>query len=256
MAAATKVLSILLVPALSMLGATDEPAWMQCAGPISIEVARQLMSEASSMYRVLVDPVTKGPLDSSPDLYRITKATRTMLSIRDEYCQFPGCMARASSSQLDHMESVESGGSATFNNFESLCLHHHLVEHFRDDKTRNRQYRTDQTPERQRATLRGWVPRMENSGRVAWLSPTGRSYPSATNDRPLMQYPQWMQRLISEALIAGALEATGQDSPSRSEDPHFIPDGIPDDYPEEPIWFRPTYEDEAILSQLAVERAL
>lgn len=240
-----KVLPVLLVPALSMLGATDEPAWMQGVGPISMEVARQLMSESSSLYRVLVDPVSNEPLDCTPDLYRITKAMRTMLLIRDEYCQFPGCMAKASSSQIDHIESFESGGSSTFNNLECLCLHHHLVKHFRDDKTRNGQYRTDQSQERQRVSLRGWVPRMESSGRVAWLSPTGRNYPSAANDRPLMHYPQWLQRLISEALLAGTPDATGPDSTSSSED-----------YPEEPIWFRPTYEDEAILSQLAVERAL
>ncbi|WP_162182057.1 HNH endonuclease [Arthrobacter sp. PAMC 25486] len=251
-----KVLPILLVPALSMIGATDEPAWMQGAGPISMEVARQLMSESSSMYRILVDPVSNEPLNSAPDSYRITKAMRTMLTIRDEYCQFPGCMAKASSTQIDHIKSFESGGNTTFDNLECLCLHHHLIKHFKDDKTRNGQYRANQNPERQRASLRGWVPRMESSGRVSWTSPTGRNYPAAINDRPLMQFPQWLQRLISEALIADSPDASEIGSPCHPEDLHCMSDGTPDDCPEEPIWFRPTNEDESILSQMAVERAL
>ncbi|WP_083360826.1 HNH endonuclease signature motif containing protein [Arthrobacter alpinus] len=60
---------------------------------------------------------------------------RTMLRIRGEYCQFPGCMAKAATSEVDHIVNFQSGGT-TFDNLESLCLHHHLLRHFKDDKIR------------------------------------------------------------------------------------------------------------------------
>lgn len=195
-----KVLPVITVPVLSMLGLTDEPGWMEGAGPISMEVARQLISESSSMYRLLVDPITNQPLDSAPERYRVTKAMSTALRIRDEYCQFPGCMAKASTSHIDHIEAFDGGGTTTFNNVEALCLHHHLIKHFRDDKTRSGHYRTDQSPERRQVSLRGWVPRMTETGRVSWTSPTGCFYPADTDDRPLPLYPAWLQRLINQSM--------------------------------------------------------
>ena len=198
---------ILMIPALSLLGTTNEPAWMQGVGPISMEVAKRLTSQASSFFRVLVDPISNDLLDKAPESYRITKAMRTMLLLRDEYCQFPGCMAKASSSQIDHIQSFESGGTSVFGNLEALCLHHHLVKHFKDDKSRNGQYRTDQGPERQAARLRGWTPTMTDSGCIEWRSPTGRYYVVESNDRPLVDYPTWLQILINESIATARAEA-------------------------------------------------
>lgn len=190
---------IVLVPALSMLGAMNEPAWMEGAGPISMEVARRLASNAPSLYRLLVDPVSGAPLDLAPERYRVSKAMRTALRIRDEYCQFPGCMAKACNAEIDHIKSFDSGGTTARINLEVLCLHHHLLKHFKDDRTRNGEVRVDQGPERQRVSLRGWVPSMTESGRVSWTSPTGRFYPAEAGDIRLPLYPAWLQRLISDS---------------------------------------------------------
>ncbi len=112
------VMPIVLILALSMLGATDEPAWMEGAGSISMEVAKSLASSAPSLYRLLVDPLTGNPLDIAPDHYRVSKTMQTALRIRDEHCQFPGCMAKACTAQIDHIKSFDSGGSTSRNILE------------------------------------------------------------------------------------------------------------------------------------------
>lgn len=248
-----KVLPVVTVPVLSMLGLTDEPGWMEGAGPISMEVARQLISESSCMYRLLVDPITNQPLDRAPERYRVTKAMRTALRIRDEYCQFPGCMAKASTSQIDHIEAFEGGGTTTFSNLEALCLHHHLIKHFRDDKTRSGHYRTDQSPERQQVTLRGWVPKMTETRRVSWTSPTGCFYPADTDDRPLPLYPAWLQRLINQSM--GIHYETEEDG--SYSDPAQIDEQLGDvELPVMPEIFQLDDFEEAQLLRQAIARAL
>ncbi|MDJ0316582.1 HNH endonuclease signature motif containing protein [Arthrobacter antibioticus] len=188
-----QVTPVLLIPVLSLLGATQDPAWLEGAGPISMEVARRLTQGSKSLLRVLVDPVSNEPLDAAPQRYRISKAMRTMLAIRDEYCQFPGCLARASNCQIDHIKKFAHGGRSIFNNLETLCHHHHLLKHFKDDQTRNGACRTDQSPQRQAMKLRGWTP-TNTQGRIAWTSPSGRYYPPATHEDHAPSYPKWLKK--------------------------------------------------------------
>lgn len=82
--AASKGSPVLLVPALSILGPKAEPVRLQGAGPISMDVARHLMSKTSSMYRVPIDPVSNESLNSVHDSYRITHTMRTVLATKDE----------------------------------------------------------------------------------------------------------------------------------------------------------------------------
>ncbi|ALV46783.1 hypothetical protein MB46_16055 [Arthrobacter alpinus] len=178
---------------------------MEGVGPISIEVTKLLTEKASSMYRVLTDPISNQPHDMALDRYRITKAMRTMLRIRDEYCQFPGCMAKAATSEVDHIVKFQSGGTTTFDNVESLCLHHHLPSHFKDDKTRAGEYRPDQFPERAATRLRGWTPCITDSG-VAWTSPAGRFYPPEPLDNQPLAYPKWLKKLIDHRMLQQYLE--------------------------------------------------
>ncbi|WP_449372894.1 DUF222 domain-containing protein [Arthrobacter psychrolactophilus] len=116
-----RVLPVVLIPALSLLGETNEPAWLEGVGPISMELAQRLTQAAPSFYRVLTDPVTNEPLDRHPECYRITSAMRMMLAIRDEYCQFPGCMVKATCSEVDHVQAFAQGGQSIFANLEHLC---------------------------------------------------------------------------------------------------------------------------------------
>lgn len=288
------VLPVVLIPMFSLLGATNEPAWMEGAGPISMEVAKRLAAQAPSMLRVLVDPVSSTPLDIAPDRYRINQAMRTMLRIRDEYCQFPGCMAKAVNCDVDHIKSFESGGRSIYNNLETLCARHHLVKHFKDDKNRTGKLRCIDEPERQTLRLRGWTPRMEESGRVSWTSPSGRYCPPELVDELPPAYPKWLKKRIARALKrqrrmaepAAGQATAGQADPSQaaeqSPDPTWVPTMVPrlgniwdcstafelpdeltDELPIEGIdsqisgeEFPLSREDDEILTRLAIKRGL
>ena len=194
-----QVAPVLLIPALSLLGATNEPAWLEGYGPLSMEVARHLAAGAPSLLRVLVDPISNEPLDVAPQRYRINTAMRTMLQIRDEYCQFPGCLAKATNCEIDHLKKFEHGGLSIYDNLETLCHRHHVLKHFKDDRTRTGECRTDQSPEREAVRLRGWTPAMVD-GHVAWTSPTGRYYPPEIGDTQPPVYPEWLKTLINKTL--------------------------------------------------------
>ncbi|SEE49741.1 hypothetical protein SAMN04489740_1565 [Arthrobacter alpinus] len=194
-----KVTPVLLIPALSFLGATDEPAWLEGTGPISMEVAKRLTAGVSSFYRVLTDPISNVPLDLTPETYRITSAMRLMLRIRDENCEFPGCMDKAASSEVYHIRAFGSGGQSVYDNLEHLCKRHHQLKHLKDDRTRNGEYRTDQSPDRQQVRLRGWTPFSTESG-IAWTSPTGIYYPPGPRDTQPPVYPEWLKDSIVESL--------------------------------------------------------
>ncbi len=247
-----RVLPIVVVPVLSMLGATTEPAWMEGVGPISIEVAKELTANAPSLYRLLVDPIHGKPLDIAPESYRITKALRTMIRVRDEYCQFPGCTAKACSSEIDHIRAFEAGGETTLDNLESLCLHHHLLKHFRDDKNKDGTKRIHQDPQRARFGLRGWTPVVEDGGHVSWRSPTGRFFPSDPSEPMLMHYPQWLRTLVDQALMPANGDHLDCDYSALAEDPLWNPSLLP----EEPSISRPSAEEAAIMEREAILRGL
>lgn len=229
-----QVTPVILLPALSLLGETNEPAWMEGAGPISMEVARKLTAQAGSFLRVLVDPITARPLDIAPDRYKISRAMRTMLLIRDECCQFPGCMAKAINCEVDHIKSFESGGRSIYNNLEHLCAHHHMIKHYKDDKDRHGRRRCIDEPERASLRLRGWTPRMEDGGGVSWTSPAGRYCPPEVGDQQAPAYPEWIKGVIDGALVQEAADVQ----------------------PEAPAQFALGNEDDEILTQMAHRRGL
>ncbi|MET4001693.1 hypothetical protein ABIB48_000391 [Arthrobacter sp. UYCu511] len=277
-----QVTPVLLVPALSLLGVTNEPAWMEGTGPISMEVAKRLAVEAGSFLRVLVDPLTNRPIDRYPDRYRIDRAMRTMLLIRDVYCQFPGCMAKAINCDVDHVKSFESGGRSIYNNLEHLCGHHHRVKHFKDDKDRHGRRRCIAEPERQSLRLRGWSPRVEENGTISWISPSGRYCPPEPPEQQPPVYPKWLKKIIQgslgqhpsggqigqrilagEPLAAAARQERSNDSWDGVVGDSESWDGVGltedcwggDTLPDPPAATPYDEEDDAILTRLAILRA-
>ena len=254
-----QVTPVVLIPVLSMLGVTNEPAWMEGTGPISMEVAKRLAAQSPSVLRVLVDPINNKPLDIAPERYRINEAMRTMLRIRDEHCQFPGCMAKAVNCEVDHVKSYESGGRSIYNNLESLCAHHHLVKHFKDDKDRRGKLRCIDEPERRELRLRGWTPHMEEDGRIAWTSPSGRYCPPDLEERQAPAYPKWLKKLIGRAVAEQGVNASRPDTEALEMLASTVADEQPWDgeclsmQPEEPPF---NDEDDEILMQLAIDHAL
>ncbi|WP_427017987.1 DUF222 domain-containing protein [Pseudarthrobacter sp. P1] len=108
-APATQIL--VTVPALALLGLTDEPAELEGYGPIPASIARDLAAGAPSFLRLLTDPVTGEALDQAPERYRVSEAMRAWLRARDRTCTFPGCNTATAHTELDHLLAWEDGGT-------------------------------------------------------------------------------------------------------------------------------------------------
>ncbi|WP_440711531.1 DUF222 domain-containing protein, partial [Herbiconiux sp. YIM B11900] len=123
---------ILTVPALSLLGHTEQPAELHGYGPIDPVTARRLTAHAPSVTRWLTDPVTGHTLSVGRESYRIPADLRLALTIEDETCRFPGCRRRAQRCELDHVHAWAEGGRTDHGNLASLCPKHHHFKHESD----------------------------------------------------------------------------------------------------------------------------
>ena len=83
------------MPVLTLLGQADEPATLDGYGPIDLETARRLAGGAKSWVRILTHPVTGTVLDVDRKTYRVPKALRRWLGVREPVCPFPGCIRSA-----------------------------------------------------------------------------------------------------------------------------------------------------------------
>ncbi|CAH0288781.1 hypothetical protein SRABI83_04145 [Arthrobacter sp. Bi83] len=77
------------VPVLSLLGTGTDPATLDGYGPIPASMARRLVADgAGSFLRVLTDPGSGAPLEIGRTSYRVPKAMRQWLRLRDGRCPF------------------------------------------------------------------------------------------------------------------------------------------------------------------------
>jgi hypothetical protein len=102
---------LVTVPVFALLGLTDEPAMLDGYGPIPASMARQLVANgAGSFYRVLVDPRDGAPLEIGRTSYRLTKAMKKAMQLRDGKCTFPGCTNPSLDTEADHLQAWQHGG--------------------------------------------------------------------------------------------------------------------------------------------------
>ena len=161
---------LITVPVLSLLGATEEPAMLDGYGPIPPSMARRLVADgADSFYRVLVDPRDGAPLEIGRKSYRIPRAMRAWLRMRDGKCPFPGCSNTSLDTEADHLLAWHHGGTTGISNLGQPCPKHHKLRH-----------------------TSGWKPtpatKTEPPG---WTSPAGRHYTSEHQD---WEPPRWPER--------------------------------------------------------------
>ncbi|WP_104042281.1 HNH endonuclease signature motif containing protein [Arthrobacter sp. ZGTC412] len=158
---------LVTVPVFSLMGLADEPAMLDGYGPIPASMARDLVANgAGSFYRVLVDPRDGAPLEIGRTNYRVSKAMRNWLSLRDGKCPFPGCNNNSLDNEADHIRAWHQGGTTGISNLGQPCPKHHKLRH-----------------------TSGWKPtpatKTEPPG---WTSPTGRHYESEHQD---WEPPHW-----------------------------------------------------------------
>jgi hypothetical protein len=168
----------------ALLGLTDEPAILDGHGPIPASMARKLLADgASSFYRVLVDPRDGAPLEIGRTSYRLTKAMKQALRLRDGKCTFPGCNNHTPDNETDHLQAWQHGGSTGISNLAQLCPKHHRLKH----NSR-------------------WAPTPASKNEPpGWTSPTGRHYKS---EQPDWEPPHWPRgslpaekSLLEDALV-------------------------------------------------------
>jgi hypothetical protein len=175
---------IVTVPIFALLGLTDEPAMLDGYGPIPASMARKLVTEgADSFTRVLVDPRDGAPLEIGRKNYRLTKAMKQALNLRDGKCTFPGCNNNSLDNDTDHLTDWQHGGTTGISNLAQLCPKHHRLKH----NSR-------------------WKPTEATTNEPAgWTSPAGRHYTSERPDREPPHWPRgWLpgeRSLFEEAIL-------------------------------------------------------
>ncbi|MBE4719604.1 HNH endonuclease signature motif containing protein, partial [Pseudarthrobacter sp. AB1] len=161
---------LVTVPVFSLLGVTDEPAMLDGYGPIPPSMARQLIADgAESFHRVLTDPRDGAPLEIGRTSYRLTKAQRQWLRLRDGKCPFPGCSNHSLDNEADHILAWAHGGTTGISNLGQPCHKHHRLRH-----------------------TTAWTPTAATKNNPpGWTSPTGRHY---TSERQDWEPPHWPQQ--------------------------------------------------------------
>jgi len=173
---------LVMVPVLSLLGATDEPAVLDGLGPIPASMARKLVADgAGSFYRVLVDPRDGAPLEIGRKNYRLTETIKRWIRMRDTTCTFPGCTNRTPDNETDHLKAWEHGGTTGTSNLAQLCPKHHRLKHHSQ-----------------------WTPGpATNTEPPGWTSPTGRHYKP---EHPHPEPTHWPPGFLPKDAVAHATE--------------------------------------------------
>ena len=212
---------LITVPVLSLLGLSEEPAVLDGYGPIPPSMGRALVADgASSFLRVLTDPRDGAPLEVGRTSYRISKALRQWLRLRDGKCLFPGCSNQSLDNDADHLLAWADGGTTGISNLGQPCRKHHRLKH-----------------------TTGWKPTGASADEPpGWASPAGRHYAS---EQPDWDPPLWPTEILAMTtsrdpgrpdpgtLNPGTLEAGTLES-------GVLGSGMPDYLDEPPPDFDPT----------------
>lgn len=139
------------IPALTLLGHSDEPATLDGYGPIDLDTARRLAGDAPSWIRVLTHPVSGTVMDVDRRAYRVPADLRRFLEIKHPTCVFPGCERPSHTCDMDHRHRWADGGTTAADNLGPASRPHHTLK----EETLWQLHRDPET------------------GQLRWTSPTG-----------------------------------------------------------------------------------
>ena len=116
--------------------------------------------------RLVTDPLTNNLLDLGRRRYVPSKALRDFITVRDQFCRFPGCQASARRGHIDHANPWSQGGRTDRGNLGSLCVRHHQLK-----------------------THGGWrILESGVDGSATWRTPSGRDYSIPPPELPSTAY--------------------------------------------------------------------
>lgn len=99
----------MVIPADMLLGVETTGADLN-GSPCTHELARLLAwSPDGRWQRLVTDPLTGTLLDAGTNTYAIPDRLRKAARLRDRTCRFPGCAARAESTDTDHVRPWPKG---------------------------------------------------------------------------------------------------------------------------------------------------
>ena len=110
----------LTIPVLGWLGVTKEQAILDGYGPIAMELAKSLAGTATSMVRVMTDPITGVRLAMDRKVYTPPADLARWVRIRDGRTRFPGKSTPAHLSDIDHAREWQNLGRTEDSNLITL----------------------------------------------------------------------------------------------------------------------------------------
>jgi len=124
-----------------------EPAELAWAGPVSVELARRILCDAT-VTRIVLDPASQ-PLDVGRATRVVPAGMRRAVAVRDRHCQWPGCDVPAAWCDVHHLRHWSRGGLTALHNLVMLCGWHHTQLHLtRQTLTRHPNGHTQLAPDR------------------------------------------------------------------------------------------------------------
>ena len=144
----------LVLDAETLLAGGDTPVELEGYGPISPDVADDLIARAPNAFirRLLVDPVDGTLTVREPRRRRFQRATSAHIRTRDRSCRQPGCDLTIRDD--DHIHDHQHGGISTTDNGQGLCKRSHTIKH-----------------------QAGWSVTPDGKASI-WRTPTGHEYTS------------------------------------------------------------------------------
>ncbi|SDM03887.1 hypothetical protein SAMN04487913_12153, partial [Arthrobacter sp. ok362] len=119
------------------------------------------------------DPRDGAPLEIGRTSYRVTKAQRQWLRLRDGRCPFPGCSNHSLDNEADHLLAWADGGTTGITNLGQPCPRHHRLKH-----------------------STAWKPTGASKDHPpGWTSPSSRHYPSEHQD---WEPPEWPHDILTK----------------------------------------------------------
>jgi len=153
-----------IIEAATALHLADEPGFVPGYGWVPAPIAREILADAESWRRWLLDDSTRVIIDAGAVRYRPSQALRDLVAGRDVTCTADTCTRPASEAQVDHAIDFD-GTNTTPANLHLACGPDHLA-----------------------VTAGHFIVETDTDGRPRWVSTqSGHSYPSHVE--PLHERP-------------------------------------------------------------------
>jgi hypothetical protein len=140
-----------IIEASTLLGWDNHPGYLDGAGPIPAQIARELAA-GGTWRRMLTDRTSGTLLDLGRTQYPPSGPLREVIQERDQTCRFPGCQRKATTCEIDHVIPWPEG-TTNRDNLASLCAYHHRLK-----------------------TFGNWKLTLDANGACTWTSPDGLQY--------------------------------------------------------------------------------